>query len=159
MNEEKISTMFSQRLRELREETGLSQKKLSENTSVSAASIGYYENGDREPGLDIAIEFAKYFGVSLDYIAGLEDHRPRENAVRMRRTADEAWRHIVIERAGVVGINTAYGYAISVNGEDILWSIADALREANPAIDKDDRFAARVRISIELLGDRQEAKK
>lgn len=65
--------ILSQRLRMLRESAGLSQKALSEKTSVSSASIGYYENGDRFPGLDIAAELADFFGVSLDYLAGRSD--------------------------------------------------------------------------------------
>jgi len=70
-----MKTMFSKRLQELREEAGLSQKKLSEKINVSAASIGYYENGTRDPGLDIAAEIAQFFGVSLDYMAGISAFR------------------------------------------------------------------------------------
>ncbi|MBE6560544.1 MAG: helix-turn-helix transcriptional regulator [Ruminococcaceae bacterium] len=78
--------ILSQRLRELREATGLSQKELSKKISVSAASIGYYENGDRIPGLDVAAELADFFGVSLDYLAGRSDARTPEAADIIART-------------------------------------------------------------------------
>lgn len=78
--------ILSQRLRELRESMGLSQKALSEKISVSAASIGYYENGDRIPGLDVAAELANFFGVSLDYLAGRSDSRTHESADISART-------------------------------------------------------------------------
>lgn len=78
--------ILSQRLRELRESMGLSQKALSEKISVSAASIGYYENGDRIPGLDVAAELANFFGVSLDYLAGRSDSRTHEAADISART-------------------------------------------------------------------------
>ncbi len=78
--------ILSQRLRELREATGLSQKELSKKISVSAASIGYYENGDRIPGLDVAAELADFFGVSLDYLAGRSDARTPEAADITART-------------------------------------------------------------------------
>lgn len=74
--------------------------------------------------------------------------------------ADDAWRHIVIERAGVVGINIGYDDAVlTVNSEDMLRCVFSAIMDARTTHDDSGNFAARVRISIELLGDRQEAEK
>ncbi len=66
---------FAERLKDLRISKKLSQSQLSINLNykVSQAAIAYYENGQRIPSLDVAILFANYFKVSLNYIAGLED--------------------------------------------------------------------------------------
>ncbi len=64
---------FSERLKELREEKGLSQAQLSKNTGLSQSAIAHWELNQRVPVLDAVIVLAKYFGVTLDYIAGLED--------------------------------------------------------------------------------------
>ena len=64
---------FSDRLKELREEKGLTQAQLAKETGLSRAGIGHWELDKRVPNLDAVIVLAKYFGVTLDYIAGLED--------------------------------------------------------------------------------------
>ena len=70
-----MNNIFGERLKELREEKKLSQAGLSLELGlkISSSAISFYEIGKREPSLSAAIEFAKYFGVSLDYLAGLED--------------------------------------------------------------------------------------
>lgn len=66
---------FSKRLKELRLEKGLSQKGLEKELEgkITATAIGLWELNKRVPNLDAVIILAKYFCVSLDYIAGLED--------------------------------------------------------------------------------------
>lgn len=66
---------FSERLKELRLEKGLSHAGLSKelNKQISASAISLWEVEKRVPNLDAVIILAEYFGVSLDYIAGLED--------------------------------------------------------------------------------------
>lgn len=70
-----MKSSFGERLKELRLEKGLSHAGLEKelNGKVSRTAIGFYENNKRVPGLDAVIILAEYFGVSLDYIAGLED--------------------------------------------------------------------------------------
>ena len=66
---------FAQRLRELREDKGLSQRQMSKmlNNQITQGAIALWEQRKRVPNLDTVIMLAKFFGVSLDYIAGLED--------------------------------------------------------------------------------------
>ena len=64
---------FSERLKELRNEMGLSQEQLGKATGLSHTAIGYWELDKRVPNLDAVIVLADYFKVSLDYIAGLDD--------------------------------------------------------------------------------------
>ncbi len=66
-------TMFAQRLKELRLENELSQNQLSKQLGISQAAINKWEKGIIVPTIDSAAIVAKFFGVSIDYLAGLED--------------------------------------------------------------------------------------
>ena len=59
------------RLRELREDHDLTQAKCAKIANISKNSYIRYENGERTVPLDTAIVFAKYYNVSIDYIAKL----------------------------------------------------------------------------------------
>ena len=63
------------RLKELRENKGITQKQLSEETGMSFQSISFYEHGEREPGVKALISLADYFNVSIDYLVGRSDKR------------------------------------------------------------------------------------
>lgn len=64
---------FSTRLKELRTDNGLSQYQLAKKLGFSHVAIGYWESNKRVPNLDAVIQLAKFFNVSIDYLAGLED--------------------------------------------------------------------------------------
>lgn len=66
---------FSDIIRELRKEKGLSQKSLAEALGMTERVIRYYEAKQHRPDLDVLIQIAQYFEVSLDYLAGLSDER------------------------------------------------------------------------------------
>ena len=65
--------MFAQRLKELRLENNLSQNQLAKQLGISQAAINKWEKNIIVPTLDSAVLVAKFFGVSVDYLAGLED--------------------------------------------------------------------------------------
>ena len=64
---------FSERLKELRIEKNLSQRALSKELGYSQPAIARWEYGTQIPNIDVAITIAKYFGVTTDYLLGLED--------------------------------------------------------------------------------------
>ena len=64
---------FAERLIELRTEKGLSQSELAKQTGLSRIAILHWEHGDRVPLATAIIILAKFFGVSADYLLGLED--------------------------------------------------------------------------------------
>ena len=64
-----------QRIRDLREDEQLSQKQVAEKVYDSQQHYQLYESGKREPPLSFAIQLAKIYGVSLDYIAGLTNNK------------------------------------------------------------------------------------
>lgn len=62
---------FSERLKELRLEKGLGQVALAKELGVGKSVISLWEKGQCEPTLGNLIKIADYFGVSLDFLAGL----------------------------------------------------------------------------------------
>lgn len=63
------------RLRDLREDNDISQAKCAKIGFISKNSYIRYENGERIPPLDVIITYAKYYNVSIDYIAGLTNDK------------------------------------------------------------------------------------
>lgn len=68
-----MDTIFGERLKELRIERQVGQVELAKELGVSKGIISLWENGLREPKLFNLVALAKYFKVSIDYLAGLED--------------------------------------------------------------------------------------
>ena len=65
--------LFANRLNELRLEKGLSQRQLAKATGFSQAAIARWEANLQMPNIDVAIQFAKFFNVTTDYLLGLEN--------------------------------------------------------------------------------------
>ena len=65
--------IFSNRLKSLRKDLGISAKALGEKIGVSDASIINWENNVYDIKGEYIIRLAKFFGVSADYLLGLED--------------------------------------------------------------------------------------
>ena len=76
--------MFSDRLRALRTECGLTQAQVVEELlhkqqiEIKLQSYSTYENG-REPSYSLLSALARYFNVSTDYLIGNTDARNPEN--------------------------------------------------------------------------------
>ena len=60
------NNVFGKRLKELRIEKGLSQKKLGEVFNVCNQTISFWETGSREPDLDTLLKIARFFDVTLE---------------------------------------------------------------------------------------------
>lgn len=63
------------RLKELREERGLSQMAAGTALGVSRSTIAGYETKGRQPYIGMLINIADYFDVSFDYLVGRTDER------------------------------------------------------------------------------------
>ena len=70
---EKVVSIFSERLEQLRNEKCLSQAAVAKELEIAARAYQYYEYGEREPKLSTLIKIADFYGVSLDYLAGRTD--------------------------------------------------------------------------------------
>ena len=64
---------FYQRLKDLREDHDKNQTEIAELLKMQQTQYSRYERGDRELPMHHFITLAKYYNVSLDYLAGLVD--------------------------------------------------------------------------------------
>ena len=62
-------TGFCDRLKQAREEAGLSKKELGRQVNISRHTVISYENGDNTPTLTIIAKIAVVLKVSLDWLA------------------------------------------------------------------------------------------
>lgn len=65
--------IWSTRLKDLRLQNNLSQTDVAKVIHCSQVSYGMYELGKRKIPVDKMVELAKYYHVSLDYLAGLSE--------------------------------------------------------------------------------------
>ena len=63
------------RIRDLREDSDLTQNQIAEILHMHKTTYRRYETGERELPLNIAISLAKHYNVSLDYLAGLTNKK------------------------------------------------------------------------------------
>ena len=64
---------YHQRLRDIREDLDLEQKDIAELLQTTQQQISKYETGKHEIPFSRVITLARYYNVSLDYIAGITD--------------------------------------------------------------------------------------
>ena len=62
-----------QRLRDLREDADKSQEEIAKILGTSQSYYAQYENGKRAVPFERMVILARYYNVSLDYLAGLID--------------------------------------------------------------------------------------
>ena len=61
------------RLKDLREDSDIPQRVVAEFLNIKQNTYSQYENGKRAIPFDRVVALAKYYNVSLDYLAGLID--------------------------------------------------------------------------------------
>lgn len=67
--------MIQVRLKQLREEYGLSQAALARKLGVAQSTVGMWESGVNKPERDNLELLSDLYGVSIDYILGRENSR------------------------------------------------------------------------------------
>ena len=55
-------------LKEIRKKRKYTQQKVALDLNISRECLSYYENGKRQPPLELLVEMSKYFNVSIDYL-------------------------------------------------------------------------------------------
>jgi len=65
--------VFGVRLRELRNERGMTIVDLAKVLQVRHSAVSRWENGLRKPCADSIYNISKFFNVSAGYLIGLED--------------------------------------------------------------------------------------
>ena len=70
---------FGNKLKELREESCLTQKQMAEILGVAKSNISKYESNTIEPSMDTLKKISTHFGISLDILLGTEDLTESKN--------------------------------------------------------------------------------
>jgi len=65
--------LFAERLTSLRQEKGLTMKELGQATGFTHTAISYWESAKRMPSAGNLYELALFFGVSANFLIGLDD--------------------------------------------------------------------------------------
>lgn len=60
--------MLANQIMFLRKKAGLSQLQLASKLNIGPSAIGMYEQGRRTPSIDLLVDMANLFDVSLDYL-------------------------------------------------------------------------------------------
>ena len=66
---------FGKLLRELRNNRNWSQAQLGSRLGISASQIAHYETGDRLPSLPVVVNTSRVFGVTTDYLLGVNEKK------------------------------------------------------------------------------------
>ena len=69
---------IGQKILEIRKAEGLSQTEFAEKFHVTRQTVSNWENENIQPSIEMLVRLAKLFGVSTDYMLGLEN-TPRLN--------------------------------------------------------------------------------
>ena len=70
---------YYQRIRDMREDSDLTQKQVGELLGITTQQYQLYESGKREMPMHLFVVLARHYNVSLDYLAGLRtDKKPLE---------------------------------------------------------------------------------
>ncbi|MDE6123677.1 MAG: helix-turn-helix transcriptional regulator [Eubacterium sp.] len=64
-------------LKIIRKEKNLNQQKVAIDLNISREALSHYENGKREPSLDMLIKMSEYFNVSIDFLITGKEFKKR----------------------------------------------------------------------------------
>lgn len=88
--------MLNQRIRILRQARGLSQVELARILGVTKQSVSNWENDNIQPSIEMLKKIAQTFGVSADYLLGLDDSEyidvrglPQDVVAHIRRLTED----------------------------------------------------------------------
>ncbi len=60
-------------LKIIRKEKKLNQLKVAMDLNISREALSHYENGKREPSIEMLNKLSKYFNVSIDFLINGKD--------------------------------------------------------------------------------------
>ena len=60
--------MINSKIADLRKESKMTQAEVAKKLGVSTSAVGMYEQGRREPSLELVVAYADLFSVTTDYL-------------------------------------------------------------------------------------------
>lgn len=91
---------MNNRIRECRKAAGMSQKYVSVTLGLAGPSISNWESGKTKPSNENLVKLAALFGVSVDYLLGLESPEPIIPATK-NAPADDLTEQIMAKARGM----------------------------------------------------------
>lgn len=79
------------RIKELREEAGMSQRGLAAKIGVSPKAVNFWESGNVDPSAKFICAMCDVFECSADYLLGREDEFGSVNVMRELTDEEKAW--------------------------------------------------------------------
>jgi transcriptional regulator with XRE-family HTH domain len=64
---------MGEKLRQLRQEKGLTLKEVASSLNVNLMTYAHYEHGDREPSIAMLKALCDFYDVTADYLIGRTD--------------------------------------------------------------------------------------
>ncbi|MNL99732.1 HTH-type transcriptional regulator ImmR [compost metagenome] len=65
---------FSDRLKTLRKQAGLTQKEMANKLNIQRVTYSHYETGRSQPSIDTLVILALIFECSIDYLVGVSEN-------------------------------------------------------------------------------------
>ena len=64
-------------LKKVRKNLNLNQQKVAFDLNISREALSHYENGKRQPSLELLLKMSEYFNVSINYLITGEEFKKR----------------------------------------------------------------------------------
>lgn len=84
--------MLGERLKQLREERGLSLDKVVKDIGITIATLSRYENGVHSPRITHLLELVNYYNTTIDYLLGINNTKYNNLGLGVREQ-DFLYRH------------------------------------------------------------------
>ena len=68
-----IISMYGQRIRECRQEKGLTQEEVAKTLNITRSTYAKYEREELQPNIDMILLISNFFEVTTDYLLGKTD--------------------------------------------------------------------------------------
>lgn len=102
----KINNIYAVRLREIREDRGLSAASVAAALGIHPSTLANYENGAVCPSVKMLIQIADLFSVSLDYLIAHDTSRS------MDTTTEQVCRYTGLSPQAVRGLHKTRNFRI-----------------------------------------------
>ena len=63
------------RLKDLREDSDITQRQIADYLHIKQNTYSQYENGQRQIPIDLLIILSEYYNTSVDYLLGITDEK------------------------------------------------------------------------------------
>ena len=70
-------TGLAERLKECRMKNGLSRETVAKKIQISPSTLADYENGQRQPSLEVIFRLSGHYHCSTDYLLGKSEDEPQ----------------------------------------------------------------------------------